>query len=95
MALRVEVDPARLDAFCRRNHVARLSFFGSVLRDDFGPDSDVDLLVRFEPTAHVTLLDIARMEREFSDLVGGRPVDIRTPEDLSHHFRDHAVRTAL
>lgn len=94
MALRVEVDPAHLEAFCQRNHVVELSFFGSVLRSDFDRDSDVDLLVRFKPTAHVTLLDIARMEREFSDLVDGRPVDIRTPEDLSPHFRDQVLRSA-
>lgn len=90
----MDVDPARLDAFCDRNSIAELSFFGSVLRDDFGPESDVDVLVRFRTDAHVTLLDVARMEREFSSLVDGRRVDIRTPEDLSRHFRDRVVQTA-
>jgi uncharacterized protein len=71
-----------------------LAFFGSVLRDDFGPGSDVDVLVAFHSGSHVTLLDIARMERECSALVGGRKVDMRTAEDLSRHFRSDVVRNA-
>ena len=90
----LKVDPDALRRFCLANHMERLAFFGSVLREDFGPDSDVDILVRFAPGAHVTLLDIARMEREFSVLVGGRRVDLRTAEDLSRRFRQHVVETA-
>ena len=62
-------------AFCGRWRVTELALFGSVLRDDFGPDSDVDVLVRFEPEARHTLLDVARMQRELSEMLG-RKVDL-------------------
>ena len=71
-----------------------MAFFGSVLRADFGPESDIDVLVEFEP-AHVPgLFGIARMERELSTLFGGRKVDLRTPEDLSRYFRDDVLKQA-
>ena len=71
-----------------------MAFFGSVLRADFGPESDIDVLVEFEP-AHVPgLFGIARMERELSTLFGGRKVDLRTPEDLSRYFRDDVLKEA-
>jgi len=80
--------------FCQRNHIRKLALFGSVLREDFRPDSDIDVLVEFE-VAHVPgLLRIARMERELSELLGGRRVDLRTPEDLSRYFRDDVVASA-
>lgn len=91
---RVAVDPAEIAAFCQRNHIRKLALFGSVLREDFLPDSDIDVLVEFE-VGHVPgLLRIARMERELSDLLGGRRVDLRTPEDLSRYFRDDVVASA-
>ena len=71
-----------------------MAFFGSVLRADFGPESDIDVLVEFEP-AHVPgLFGIARMEHELSTLFGGRKVDLRTPEDLSRYFRDDVLKEA-
>lgn len=71
-----------------------MAFFGSVLRADFGPESDIDVLVEFEP-AHVPgLFGIARMERELSTLFGGRKVDLRTPEDLSRYFREDVLKEA-
>ena len=79
--------------FCRRNGIRKLSLFGSVLRDDFGPDSDVDLLVEFEPGAVVGLIKLAGMERRLSELVGHK-VDLRTPADLSRYFRDEVARSA-
>jgi predicted nucleotidyltransferase len=82
-------------AFCRGRHIRRLAFFGSVLRDDFGPQSDVDVLVEFEPGHVPGLLRLAAMERELSDLLGGRKVDIRTPADLSRYFRDEVVARAV
>jgi len=71
-----------------------MAFFGSVLRADFGPESDIDVLVEFE-SAHVPgLFDIARMERELSTLFGSRKVDLRTPEDLSRYFREDVLKEA-
>src|SRR6188768_4173658 len=72
---RIPVDKARLVAFCDRWHVARLDLFGSVVRDDFRPDSDVDVLVTFQPEANPGLLDHAAMEDELAELLG-RPVDL-------------------
>jgi predicted nucleotidyltransferase len=79
--------------FCRRHKVVRMALFGSVLRDDFRPDSDVDVLVEFEPTAHVSLFDIGGMTVELSAIMG-RCVDLRTPEDLSKYFRVAVMREA-
>ncbi len=92
--VRISVDRKRLAAFCRQNHIRRLAFFGSVLREDFGPDSDVDVLVEFDPDHVPGLLGIARMERELSALLGGRKVDLRTAEDLSRYFRQDVLRRA-
>jgi predicted nucleotidyltransferase len=80
--------------FCRRNHISKLSFFGSVLRDDFRSTSDVDVLVEFEPEHVPGLFSLARMERELSALLGNRKVDLRTPQDLSRYFRDEVIATA-
>jgi predicted nucleotidyltransferase len=90
----IQLDRDGVAAFCRRNGIARLSLFGSALRDDLGPDSDVDLLVEFSPGAVVTLLDMARMEEEAAEIVGRR-VDLRTPAELSRHFRDTVLATAV
>ncbi len=87
MPVQIEIPQEAIAAFCEQNDIRRLSLFGSVLRDDFRPDSDVDVLVEFEPGAVVGLFDIARMERELSHLLG-RKVDLRTPGDLSDYFRD-------
>jgi hypothetical protein len=80
--------------FCRTHHIRKLALFGSVLRDDFGPASDVDLLVEFEEGQEPSLFGIARMERELSPLFGGRKVDLRTPQDLGRHMRERVVSTA-
>ena len=73
--------------FCREHGIRRLSVFGSALREDFGPGSDVDVLVEFEPARTPGLLGVSRMELELSELFAGRKVDLRTPEDLSRYFR--------
>lgn len=80
--------------FCRRYYIRRLALFGSVLRDDFRPDSDVDLLVEFEPDHVPALPGMVRMERELSEMLGGRRVDLRTAQELSRYFRDEVVATA-
>ena len=79
--------------FCRRHHIRKLSIFGSYLRDDFGPESDVDFLVEFDPQTYSSLFDIAGMEIELSEMLG-RKVDLRTAEDLSRYFRDEVVAQA-
>lgn len=92
MSTRVPIDRRRLAEFCRRHHIRRLAFFGSVLRDDFGPDSDIDVLVDFEP-GHVPGLGFFSMEEELSQILG-RKVDLNTPGFLSPHFRDEVLKEA-
>jgi len=93
MPARIELNSDQIAAFCRRNQIARLALFGSVLRDDFGPESDVDVLVKFEPGARVGLITLAGMEIELSEMIG-RKVDMRTAEDLSRYFRDEVLAEA-
>lgn len=90
----LNIDPETLAGFCRRHHIRRLSLFGSQLKGTAKPDSDIDLLVEFEPDARVTLLDMAQMEIDLSQQLGTRKVDLRTPEDLSHYFRHEVVNAA-
>jgi predicted nucleotidyltransferase len=89
----IEVSKEKIADFCRRHHICKLALFGSVLREDFRPDSDVDVLVEFEPGHTVGLLTIAGLEIELSEMLG-RKVDLRTPGDLSRYFRDEVVRTS-
>jgi predicted nucleotidyltransferase len=79
--------------FCRRNHIRKLALFGSILRDELKPDSDIDLLVEFEKEHIPGLITLAGMEIELSNKFG-RKVDLRTPGDLSRYFRDEVVRSA-
>lgn len=92
--MNIQVPNKELAAFCRRHNIRWLAFFGSVLRDDFAPDSDVDVLVEFEPGSVPGLFGLARMERELAALLGGRQVDLRTPEDLSRYFRQSVLDEA-
>jgi len=94
MAKRLFPETQALVATCQRHKISRLSLFGSTLKGTDRPDSDVDLLVEFEPGARITLLDMAHIEIELSTLLGGRKVDLRTAGDLSRFFRDEVVRTA-
>lgn len=94
MAVALQIDQEALAEFCRRHQIVRLALFGSALRDDFGPHSDVDILVQFAPDAIVTLLDMARMEAELTRMVG-RQVDLRTPDELSRYFRDQVLEDAV
>jgi predicted nucleotidyltransferase len=80
--------------FCRRHHIQKLALFGSVLRDDFKPDSDIDILVEFEPGQTPSFFRLFDMEEELSFLFNGRKVDLRTPEDLSQYFRDDVIANA-
>jgi uncharacterized protein len=93
MTARIAIDRRQIAEFCRRHHIRKLSLFGSVLRDDFRPDSDVDVLVEFEPGRPVGFIRLAAIERELSELVG-RKVDLRTAGDLSRHFRQEVLDSA-
>ena len=88
-------DPAALASVCRKHRIRRLSLFGSTLKGAGRPDSDVDLLVEFEPRAKPGLIGMAKIELELSSLLSGRKVDLRTAEDLSRYFRDEVLRTAM
>jgi len=94
MAQSLFPDPSALAALCERYRIRRLSLFGSRLKGAARPDSDVDLLVEFEPGATPGLIRLAGIARELSALLGGREVDLRTPGDLSRYFRDEVVRAA-
>ena len=87
-------DRDALARLCLRHRIRRLSLFGSVLKGTERPDSDVDLLVEFEAGAAPGLLGLAGIEEELSKLLGGRRVDLRTPADLSPHFRAEVTRSA-
>ena len=89
---RIEVDKHEIERFCRRHRIRRLALFGSVLRDDFGPDSDVDVLVEFED-GHVPGLAFFAMESELARILG-RQVDLNTPQFLSRHFRNEVLAEA-
>lgn len=91
---KINMDREKIAAFCRQHHVRRLALFGSALREDFGPESDIDVLVELEPRHTPGLLGIARLERELSAIFGGRKVDLRTPEDLSRYFREDVLKEA-
>ena len=83
-----------IEEFCRKHHIRKLSIFGSYLREDFGPESDIDFLVEFDPDHIPGLLGIVRMERELSEILGGWKVDLRTAQDLSRYFRNQVVSSA-
>jgi hypothetical protein len=87
-------DKEKINDFCQRHHIRRLAIFGSALRDDFSPDSDIDVLLEFVPGYTPGFFRLFDMEEELSGLFGGRKVDMRTPQDLSRYFRDEVVATA-
>jgi uncharacterized protein len=90
----IELPRDKIAEFCKRNRIRKLSLFGSALRGELRKDSDIDLLVEFQPGETPSLLDLARMERELSKLLRGRKVDLRTPKELSRYFRDEVLSTA-
>ena len=92
MRARIEIPKTEIEAFSRRHHIRKLALFGSVLRDDFTPESDVDVLVEFEPETRVGLRFFA-LEQELSELLG-RNVDLNTPGFLSKYFRDQVIAEA-
>ncbi|MBI5248359.1 MAG: nucleotidyltransferase family protein [Desulfomonile tiedjei] len=83
-----------IQEFCTKHHIRKLSVFGSYLREDFGPASDIDFLVEFEEGQTPGFFELADMEQELSDLLGGCKVDLRTPHELSRYFRDEVMAEA-
>ena len=92
---RIELPQDKIASFCKKHHIRKLSLFGSVLRDDLGPGSDIDILVEFKPGKVPSFFRLFDMEEELSAILGGRKVDIRTPEDLSRYFRDRVLAAAV
>ncbi|MCC7210540.1 MAG: nucleotidyltransferase family protein [Candidatus Brocadia sp.] len=89
----IELSKDTIAEFCKRHHIRKLSLFGSYLHGDFGPESDTDFLVEFEPDHIPGLITLSGMEIELSETIG-RKVDLRTPEDLSRYFRKEVVESA-
>lgn len=89
----VTIPEDRIAVLCRRYKVARLSLFGSILREDFGPNSDIDFLVEFEPESRASLFELGGMLMELRALLG-REIDLRTPMDLSQYFRNDVLNEA-
>ncbi len=83
-----------IEAFCRKYHISKLSVFGSYLRENFGPESDIDFIVEFEKGRTPGFFELADMEQELSDALDGRKVDLRTPYELSRYFRNEVMAEA-
>ncbi len=92
MKLKISIPDEKIRSFCRRNSIRKLAFFGSVLRDDFTPESDVDVLVEFEPETRVGL-HFFELEQELSAILG-RKVDLNTAGFLSKYFREQVISEA-
>jgi hypothetical protein len=90
----IEIPEAEIAKICRRNGIRKLALFGSVLTDRFSDSSDIDILVEFRPQERVGFFRLADMENELRQVLGGRKIDLRTPMDLSRHFREEVVRNA-
>jgi predicted nucleotidyltransferase len=93
MSPHISIDRDAVARFCRRHHIQRLALFGSVLRDDFRPDSDVDVLVEFQP-GHVPGLNFVGIERELVGIFNGRRVDLVTPKFLNPRIREQVLSSA-
>lgn len=92
--LQIDVPRKQIVEFCKKHHIRKLSLFGSVLRDDFRPDSDIDVLVEFEPGHIVGFFKLFDMEEELSKVLGGRKVEMSTPHSLSRYFRSQVMESA-
>ena len=90
---RVSLSKDQITEFCQKNHIKKFAFFGSVLRDDFRQDSDIDILVELDRRFKTGLIKMSKMEIELSEIIG-RKVDLRTPDDLSEYFRNKVLSEA-
>ena len=91
--MHIELPKERIEEFCKRHHIRKLSLFGSALRDDFSPESDLDILVEFDPAHIPGFIRLAGMEIELTEILG-RKVDMRTAQDLSRYFRDEVLNSS-
>ena len=89
----IEIPKKRIEGFCKKHHIRKLSLFGSALRDNFNPESDVDILVEFDPTHIPGFIRLAGMEIELTEILGHK-VDMRTAQDLSRYFREEVLTSA-
>jgi predicted nucleotidyltransferase len=89
----INIPKKGIEEFCKKHHIRKLSLFGSILREDFNPESDVDILVEFDPAHIPGLIRLAGMEIELTKILGHK-VDLRTAQDLSHYFRDEVIESA-
>jgi predicted nucleotidyltransferase len=89
----IEMPKKKIEEFCRKHYIRKLSLFGSALRDDFNPESDLDILVEFDPAHIPGLIKLAGMEIELTEMLG-RKVDMRTAQDLSRYFREEVLNSA-
>lgn len=92
MSVKIDIPKEQIADFCRKHGIRKIALFGSALRDDFMPESDVDVLIEFEP-GHTPGLAFFTMQRELSEILG-RKVDLNTAGDLSPHFRDEVLSEA-
>lgn len=93
MSSHIQIDRDRIAAFCRKHHIRKLAMFGSVLTDEFRPESDIDVLVEFETGRVLGFLSMAGLELELAGMLG-REVDLRTAAELSRYFRDSVLATS-
>lgn len=92
--MNISIPQSTLTDLCQRHHISKLSLFGSALREDFTPESDIDILVEFEP-GKTPGWEIIRIEQELSQLLNGRTIDLRTPQELSRYIRDRVLAEAV
>ena len=93
--VKINIPKKKITELCKKNHIKKLSLFGSILSDDFTDDSDIDILVEFEAGKGPGCFGLAHMQQELSKMLEGRKVDIRTPMELSKYFRDEVVSSAV
>jgi len=91
---KINIPTKKIAEFCQRNHIRKLSLFGSVLGENFNPESDVDILVEFKPGKGPGYIGLAHMQRELSIIIGGRTIDLRTSQELSRYFREEVCSSA-
>jgi len=92
--MQINLPVQAIEQYCESQPIQKLSVFGSVLRDDFTVDSDIDLLAEFQPSAKITYFDLFEMQEAFSSMIG-RTVDLRTPQELSLYFRQDVLDNAM
>lgn len=90
----IKIPKQKLVDYCKKNHIRKMAFFGSFLRDDFKSDSDIDILVEFERGYTPGFFDLIKMQNQLSHFFKGREIDLRTPNDLSRYFREEVLSNA-